>query len=182
MSAVGVEQVHRATFPSRAAVALPNSSAMMAFARHAPWRAPARARVKRRSRSRRRAGRRGSDATASCDVEMTEAARSAQGVTLRRPSLRTGGSEALVQQWTLQLALGGVSVVWRLPWPMEIGERSKGGGRSLHLLPGVVARAYQRAGFYMTIAHLEAVATERRELVGRVVPRDREIAGSRRRY
>src|SRR2546427_12457641 len=50
-----------------------------------------------------------------------------------------------------------------------------GGGRSLHLLPRVVARAHQRAGFYVTIAHLEAVAAERGELVGRVVPRDREM-------
>src|SRR2546427_6598929 len=35
-----------------------------------------------------------------------------------------------------------------------------GGGRSLHLLPRVVARAHQRAGFYVTIAHLEARSEE----------------------
>src|SRR4029077_4261148 len=50
-----------------------------------------------------------------------------------------------------------------------------GGGRSLHLLPRVVARAHQRAGFYVTVAHLEAVAPERGELVGGVVARDREM-------
>src|SRR5216117_4046107 len=69
----------------------------------------------------------------------------------------------------------GVSVVWAVAVAMAIGERSNGWRRSLHLLPRVVARAHQRAGFYVTIAHLEAVAAERGELVGRVVPRDREM-------
>src|SRR5213083_3251721 len=69
----------------------------------------------------------------------------------------------------------GVSVVWRLPWPWRSVSGLTGGGRSLHLLPRVVARAHQRAGFYVTIAHLEAVAAERGELVGRVISRDREM-------
>src|SRR5256886_6909781 len=67
----------------------------------------------------------------------------------------------------------GVSVVWAVAVAMAISERLAGGRCSLHLLPRVVARAHQWAGFYMTVAHLEAVAAERSELVGRIVPRDR---------
>jgi len=66
-------------------------------------------------------------------------------------------------------------VVWAVAVAMGIGERSSGGRSLAPLLPRVVARAHQRAGFYVTIAHLEAVAAERSELVGRVVPRDREM-------
>src|SRR6266480_6386386 len=69
----------------------------------------------------------------------------------------------------------GVSVVWAVAVAMAISERLAGGRRALHLLPLVVARAHQWAGFYMTIAHLEAVAAQRSELVGRVVPRDGEV-------
>src|SRR2546421_1851802 len=73
----------------------------------------------------------------------------------------------------------GVSVVWAVAVAMAISERSAGGRRSLHLLPRVVARAHQWAGFHMTVAHLEAVAAERSELVGRIVARDREMLARR---
>src|SRR6267143_4300630 len=68
-----------------------------------------------------------------------------------------------------------VLVVWAVAVAMAIGGCLAGGGRSLHLLPCVVARAHQRTGFYVAIAHLEAVAAELGELVGRVIPRDREM-------
>src|SRR5439155_25322863 len=53
------------------------------------------------------------------------------------------------------------------------------GRRSVALRPRGVGRAQQRAGFYMTLAHLWAVASGRSELVGRVVARDREVLAPR---
>src|SRR6266568_2080192 len=140
-------------------------------------RAPARARGTTKSRSRPRATRRASrppPPPGRCRDDKTP--RSCPRRTLRRPSLRSGGSGASGAACAAP-ARAGQACRWsgRLPWPWRSVSGLTGGGRSLHLLPRVVARAHQRAGFYVTIAHLEAVAAERGELVGRVISRDREM-------